>query len=482
MWQLVSILCNVQLWFSDGHAINKVRGGQNVSSRLIVDSGGFLDLTEFRSGPGLAIDANGAVLSLRLQTGAPASCPELDHVVPWVNLTLDVHDGGMFDLSFHELPETVIECYTTSPVSGKLKQLPYISDSDAGYLLNMIEEQFVPYQNIPESPGKSVEEIRALGKQFFPFTRHSFELAMSVYDWTTASFARLVLMKIFQYTGIDPPPHPLDSRSITEQIWASNWSYYTPQNDSYMRSFLMKPADSLADVEAQLANVSTELQRFSDVQNRLLGAAFAALPRTAVLAKPRLYSGQPDISQLGLEHFGIEFLECPLNDGPVGTTLVAPFGDALATYAGMGRTVTTKMVWSFTDSLEDAMHYANGIVLVAEPGDGAWVWDTAAYVTPLSDDPRKVEYTFAPGTRFKVKNIDRAAVSGKPVVVITLQPEVRAVQTRDEAESASRLGPDKSQLLSAAGSLEPFVPSGRIPHSRHRYGGRPCACSRQEGH
>ncbi|KAJ6443324.1 GPI anchored protein [Purpureocillium lavendulum] len=424
MWQLVRVLCHMQLWFSDGDPIKKIRGGQNVSSRAIVEHTGFLDLTEFRSGSSdLAIDANGALLSLRRWARAPSSCPGLDVAVPLLNLTLRVTDDGAFDLGFYALPDAVSDCYTTTPASGKLKPLPQVSEHDAAYIRHMIEHKYVPYNNIPDAPGKTVEEIRAIGRRLFPFTRHSFELAMSVYDWTTASFIRLVFMKIFQYTGIDPPPYPLDSESIAEQIWATNWSYYTPHNASYMRSFLMTPADSLASVKAQLANVSAELHRFSEVQNRLLGAAFRAVPRTAVLAKPRLYSGQLDIYQLGLAHFGIEFLECPLNAGPLGRELVTPFDDALASYAAVGRTVTTKMVWSFTDSLEDAMHYSNGIVLVAEPGEESWVWDAAAYITPLSDDSKKIEYTFAPGTRFVVKKVERVTVSDKPIVVITVQPE-----------------------------------------------------------
>lgn len=67
---------------------------------------------------------------------------------------------------------------------------------------------------------------------------------MSVYDWTTASFTRLVGMGIFlyfpyclysplllllpplysQYSGIAPQLFPLDEKCTAEQIWASNES------------------------------------------------------------------------------------------------------------------------------------------------------------------------------------------------------------------------------------------------------------------
>jgi hypothetical protein len=323
---------------------------------------------------------------------------------------------------------------------GKLKALPDISIEDIEFLDDMIEAQYVPYQNIPESPGKSFDEIRALGRRFFPFTPFSFQLAMCIYDWTTPSFTRMVLFKIFEYTDISsaqlPPffPLPLDRDSIAEQIWASNWSTYTPQDRDYMRSFLMEPAHSLAHVQSQLDHVGDQLHRLSDVQNRLLAAALQSLPRTSVLSQPLLFSGQVDIEQLDLEqHFGIEFLECPANGGPVGETLVYPLDDVLSSYVSAGRSITTKAAWSFTDSLEDAMGYANGILLVLQgPGDrDSWVWEEPAYVTPLSDDPRKNEYVSAPRTRFQVLSVDKAAVLGSEVIVINLQPGVPGEKEKD---------------------------------------------------
>ena len=196
---------------------------------------------------------------------------------------------------------------------------------------------------------------------------------------------------------------------------------YTPQNADYMHSFMMVPASSLADVQAQLDAVWPSLYKLSQVENRVLAAAFASMPRTSVVAKPQLYSGQMDIYQLGMEHFGIEFLQCPLNAGPVGVPLEIPFADAIATYIVPGDTITTKMVWSFGDSMDEAMQYQNGIVLVANPAPGSSVWEAVSYITPLSDDPTKIEYTFAPGTGFLVQSVEAQEVNGKQVWVITLQ-------------------------------------------------------------
>ncbi|EEB91868.1 hypothetical protein MPER_09706 [Moniliophthora perniciosa FA553] len=183
----------------------------------------------------------------------------------------------------------------------------------------MISRKYVPYQHIPDEPGKTDEEIKALGKRLFPWSPHSYELAMTIYDWTTASFTRMVLLEVFRYTSV--AQKPLDCSSVASMIFASNWGTYTPSNSDYMNSFMMQPASSKEDVERQLVHVSSDLQRFSDVENRLLVAAVQSLPRTCILAKPYLFSGQVDIYQMGMGRFGVEMLEYPRNEGPVGPAL-----------------------------------------------------------------------------------------------------------------------------------------------------------------
>lgn len=138
-----------------------------------------------------------------------------------------------------------------------------------------------------------------------------------------------------------------------------------------------------------------------------------------------------DIAQLGADRFGVQFLECPRNAGPVGAPLVDSFARALASYLAVGRTVTTKMAWSFTGCVGDAMRYSNGLLLVAECPEESVAWETAACVTPLSDDPGKMEYTFMPGSRFEVQAVEEVAVplgsngeaAEKNVTVITLMPK-----------------------------------------------------------
>jgi hypothetical protein len=408
MWQFQSIEnpSGASLWFSDGEPLEVPRGGKGVSSRLIVEGQGFLDVTDFQNG-----FPNGPVMDMVNLNGQVFNYTPN----PSVDLTLSLPGNGTFSAT---------QASKGITLSGQLKPLPVISAADVNDFNQMIEDNYVPYQNIPDAPGKTTAQIAALGLQLFPFTPYSFQLAMAVYDWTTASFTRVVLMKIFEYTSIGSAPYPLDQASIAAAIWESNWGTYTPQNVDYMNSFMMVPANSLQNVQNQLAQVAPALQTFSDVENRLLCAAFQSLPRTSIVSEPQLFSGQVDISQLGTEHFGIEFLQCPLNDGPVGTPLQIPLEVALDTYIQVGQVITSKMVWSFGSSLEEAMQYQNGIVLTANPPNDAWVWDTVSYITALSDDPNKIEYTFAPGSSFEVLAVAQTTVQGKQVWSITLQPLV----------------------------------------------------------
>jgi hypothetical protein len=420
MWQFQSVTNpeNLELWFSDGQAIDLMRGGQGVSSRLIVVGAGFLDITDF-------------------QLGFPY--PVMDYIdFNGLDFNYTPDPSALFNLTLPGDQSFTVQSITTGvSVSGYLKALPNVSSDDATFLDQMVIQKYVPYQKIPDAPGKTIQEITALGLQLFPFSANSFELALSIYDWTTASFTRLVLMKIFEYTAMGGPPFPLDLSSIASAIWESNWNTYNPQNAVYMNSFMMTPATSLEAVQTQLSVVYAQLQNFSAVENRLLAAAFQSMPRTSVISKPQLFSGQLDIFQLGMEHFGIEFLECPLNSGPSSIPLQTPFSTAIATYVSIGSTITTKMVWSFGDSMNEAMKYQNGIVLVANPPAGAWVWDDASYITPLSDDPTKIEYTFAPGTQFVVQSIEQTQVGTKEVWIINIQPQPSSnanLSTRSQRE------------------------------------------------
>ncbi|KAJ3711631.1 hypothetical protein DFJ43DRAFT_1135116 [Lentinula guzmanii] len=373
---------------------------------------GFLDITTIQVCPGA--DKQDTIYIFDFNGRRYACTAAADEF----QLNLSLLANGDFSVTIQNSP-------VQSPtISGSFKPFPNISGVDVAYIDEMIKKKYVPYQKIPDEVGRPDEEIRALGKRFFPWSPHSYQLAMCIYDWTTASFTRMVFMKVFQYTSIDATPTPLDLSSIASMIWESNWESYKPSDSVFMNSFMMKPADKEADVQQQLKQVYQELHRFT---------AAHSLPRTCILAKPCLFSGQVDIYQW-----------FPGNDGPVGQALEVAYATATATFIRPGSFITTKMVWSFTDSEADARHYSNGILLIAEPPATSlsFVWDEPAYITELSDGPEKIEYIFPPGTKFNVLSID-SAYDG--IQIIRLQ-----VVDAAAAESIVPSLPVSSNLLSDA--------------------------------
>ncbi len=400
MWAVDNIINNTSpqqaVAFSDGQLINTVRGPEGASFRLIVNGNGFLDITDMGHQPGgphywqLIINGN----------------------IYWYDgqgsITITLDTGGKYSVSGDG-----------NSFSGTLKWLPGISPDDVKNFDWMMENKYIPYQNIPDEPGKTTAEIKALGLQYFPFTPYSFELAMSVYDWTTADFTRIDFMRLFTYTGV--ANDPLDMDSIANGIWTADWPPYVPQNKDYMNSFMMVPANSLADVQAQLKVKAPILQPMNVSESNIIIAAINSMPRTSVISKPKLYSGQVAISNLGSSHFATYFQELPANSDPSLPPLEMDLNTALSTFMAVGNTITLKSFISFTDSFDDAEHYSNGIIIVVSPPDGAVVWEQTTYITPLSDGPDKTEYLFQPNTKFTVQDIQPVSSGGKNYTQISLQ-------------------------------------------------------------
>ncbi|KAI0769886.1 hypothetical protein C8Q74DRAFT_856157 [Fomes fomentarius] len=403
----------LELWFNDGQQVTDVvRGGPNLSCRLMVESQGFLDITTGVVG---SLPKNGQTLFLDLNDELLMfSDPTLEQPIL---LALSISGNGTFSAWVTLSNPQHQQLAPTKIIDRSFNPFPHISPEDVQYLDKMILEKYVPYQG-SVVPGKTDEEIRALGAKLFPWTPYSYQLAMAVYDWTTASFARMVFMKVFQYTGLGPEPYPLDRASIALMIWLSNWDTYRSDDPDYMNAFLMEPAHSEAEVAQQLDDVAAELQQFSSVENSLLAAAVQSLPRTCILQTPYLFSGQVDVYQMGLSRFGIELSEFPGNAGPVGTALEVEFAAAAASFLQPGSVITTKVVWAFTDTEEDAKHYSNGILLVLHASVESLVWRKTAYITELSDGPTKTEYLCPPGSSFRVLSVHTGSDN---VQVIELQ-------------------------------------------------------------
>ena len=397
MWEIVEVINYTsplqEIYISGGGAIVGIQRGPIGSSyRIIVVNKGFLDLVDTGWGTSkYEIDINGSRFGY-LGKG---------------RVTLTFYDDATFLATGHR-----------NNITGNLHPLPPISQSDIALFQEMMEKKLVPYQNIPDAPGKTDEEITEAGQLYFPFTHYSRILSYSVYDWTSPSFFRMVLFKVFRYTGMTPD-RSLDQPTITNIIWTSSCSPFTPQNKDFMHSLMMTPTECKEDLTQQVQQNHQLLYSFNEAQNNLLEVAFYSLPCTSTYHVPQLFNGQPNY--LRLDHFAPEFLEFPGNAGPTTDPLEMPFDEALKAIFQVGNVITTKSVLSFTSSKDTAVKHSNGILLVVNPPLEAILWSNVSYITPLSDDPDKDEYAFAPGSQFFVQKVKQKIISDKQIHVFKMQ-------------------------------------------------------------
>ncbi|PHQ92313.1 MAG: hypothetical protein COB42_01815 [Sulfurimonas sp.] len=400
MWSISNLINNTSpvenINFSDGQAINVVRGPKGASFRLIINGFGFLDFTD---------------------TGHQPSGPHYWQLV--INRNIYWYDGqGAINLTIN-----YDGSYTVTGDGnnffGTLIPFPVLSERDIINFNWMIKNNYIPYQNIQDEPGKTIDEIKKLGVQYFPSFVYSFELAMSLYDWTTANFTRIDFLRLFTYTGVKN--NPLDMDSISNGIWTANWAPYTPSNKDYMNSFMMVPARSLQDVQQQLKEKENILYSNNLSEINIITVALQSMPKTSCISIVKLYSGQVAISNLGSVHFATYFLELPADSDSSLPSLQMPLVEALDSFIAEDKVITLKSFMSFTDSYEDAKHYSNGIVIIVAPADGAVIWDRVTYITPLSDGPDKIEYLFQIDTQFKVLKTKTVLNKEKTLVEIYLQ-------------------------------------------------------------
>lgn len=384
MWCLKKINSVIQInkdiCFSDSFPLNHERNGIGESLRLFIGEKGFVDFTNLEV----------------LSKGRNTFCLVLN------NIKYPYTETGELELTVINDKEILVQGNGNEFIC-KLHKNSAIADWNIDIFDWMFQKKYIPYQNIPDEPGKTTEEIRSLGRQFFPFSDHSFEMAMSLYDWTTADFTRIDFLNLFTYTGLKG--NPLDDDSIANSIWTANWPPYTPKDKDYMNSFMMEPADSFNEVNSQLQEKKDRLKECVIAESNIILASLKSMPRTSCFKVPNLYSGQVAISNLGPDHFATYFNEFPLNNDPNLPPLKMSLNDAINSFMSVGKDITLKSFMSFTDSYKDAQHYSNGIVIIVSPPDGHILWENCAYITPLSDGPDKTEYLFEIGTSFRVEDI-----------------------------------------------------------------------------
>lgn len=400
MWSISKVINNTSplenIAFSDGQPINAVRGPEGACFRLIINGHGFLDITD---------------------TGHQSDGPHYWQLI--INGNIYWYDGqGSVCLTINNDGSFLVSGDGNS-FSGSLIPLPTISETDIDNFNWMLNQKYIPYQLIPDDPGKTIAEITKLGLQYFPYSAFSFVLAMSLYDWTTADFTRIDFMRIFKYTRVSGSPFDVDS--IADAIWSADWPPYTPENSVYMNSFMMLPASTLQDVQSQLNSKAPTLNTNNISESNIINAALTSMPRTSCISVPKLYSGQVAISNLGPEHFATYFEEMPANSDPSLPPLQMPLANALSSFMAVKNSITLKSFMSFTDSFQDAQHYSNGIVIIVTPPNGAINWEQSTYITPLSDGPEKTEYLFHPSTKFLVLDIQNVIINEKNMTELYLQ-------------------------------------------------------------
>lgn len=112
MWFLAKFPTEFQLWFSDGLPIKALRGGHGVSSRLIVDRQGFLDLTEIHLPQMIVLDANGSMLQPSQDPeGRSVPVGSSNKAAPWLELSLEIKLGGGFTVGL--IPPSTDKSQTT---------------------------------------------------------------------------------------------------------------------------------------------------------------------------------------------------------------------------------------------------------------------------------------------------------------------------------------------------------------------------------
>lgn len=408
MWSIVDVTVNgaaANAAFTDGAPLSARRGGAPGAVRLWVEGAGGLDFAS------LLIDANG---QSRLAIGGVTYCFVTD-----ISISIVIRS-----IMLRGAPTFVAWPQAAGAFAGVATPLiPTTELTPSAYAAVQEMETFgiIPYRNDPNG-GKSKAQIEALGRQYFPYSPHSYELALSVYDWTTADFFRMDLFNLYRYT--QAPGEPLDSAQIAQGIWTSRWGSYTPSDPDFMNSFLMSPASTLGEVERQLSSVENKLSGLLAGLKAATQTAMMAMPRTLTSVYPALYSGQVAIQNLGQPAMAVYFEEYPGNAGPVGSTMGMPIDEALKGFMAPNATLTLKSFISFTNDQEGAMHYSNGILLSLTPPSGKVDWgEDITYITPLSDQDDKIEYTLHPGAQLVVTGTHQETFSGKTITVIDLSLE-----------------------------------------------------------
>ncbi|WP_269524832.1 hypothetical protein [Coraliomargarita parva] len=399
MWKITSFDAPgaTQLYACDGEpALNYERDTPGVLIRIVVAPYGYLDFsyTEQHNG--------GLIYNLLMINGLQLVCGAV------CELQIEVEPSGGFSVN-----------QNGAEVQGALQPLPVLTGETIEAFREMIRLKIVPYQDPPSGTPKSDAELQALADSYFPGNPFGFDLAMSLYDWTSASFIRQDLFHQLEYTGVEGKP--LDLPTIARVIWGCNYPGYTAQDANFMNQFMMQPANSEQDVSAQLQTVYAKVKPLAAAEMDVFANAVLSLPPVSVADYPQLYRGaMPMSGGYDTGDFSPSMFEYPGNNGPTTTPLYQALSDALNGCLATGNVITTKGPWSFSNDLEGAKVWQNGILITLNPPPGATIWPGSADITGFSLNPGTFEINMPPPSRYRIDGYEWTTINDKPVCHFTM--------------------------------------------------------------
>lgn len=382
-----------QVFACDGWPIlNQDRDSGSGLCRILVGTWGYLDIVASNDSSTSTLTFNGQAYNY---TGT-------------ASLSLSINESGDFTVEIE-----------SSQVSGVITPLPALAGPISDAFQEMLKLKMVPYQNPPSGTPKTPTEIQALADQYFPGDPFGFNKAMALYDWTSASFIRQDLFHQLRYTGL--PGQPLDLNTMARVIWGCDYPGYTAKDANFMHAFLMQPATSEQDVYNQLRGTYQQVSPLAAAEMEIQEQAILSLEPVSVSDYPQLYRGaMPMTGGYNTSDFSPSMFEYPGNWGPEDEPLIQSLQDALNGTLEPGRIITTKGPWSFSNDLDGAKVWQNGILITCNPPAGATFWPGSADITAFSLNPGTFEINMPPPSRYRIDSYEWITIQGQPVCSFTM--------------------------------------------------------------
>ncbi|MGJ8653937.1 MAG: hypothetical protein ACSHX8_11735 [Opitutaceae bacterium] len=395
MWTIsnFNVTDSIQLYASDGKPIENVARDESEGvCRIVISPFGYIDFeSQAHDSEGLTyftLTANGQVINYTSDLSVAVSV-----------------SVGSFTMTGPE-----------GAVTGTLTAFPPLTGTTIEAFREMIRIQIVPYQDPPPpTVPKTDAELQTLASQYFPGNPYGFDLAMALYDWTSASFIRQDLFHQLEYTAMAGAP--LDLPSMAKVIFGCSYPGYSYEDANFMNQFMMKPSTSEQDIYNQLLTVYQKVKPLAAAEMDVFANGVLSLPGISVAEYPQLYRGAMPLSGgYDTGDFSPSMFEFPGNAGPDNQPLYQALDAALQGTLTPGSIITTKGPWSFSNDLAGAKVWQNGILITLNPPPGATHWPGAGDITAFSINPGTFEINMPPPTRYRIESYQWEIIEkdGKP--------------------------------------------------------------------